>query len=84
MVRICGISKGPYWQPTFTFLSRFSPMSREGGGYLFNSSPPLPPASQTLSRAINAESSPLRIASSQTRTGNLWFLSASCNKLLLA
>ena len=30
-----------------------------------------------ISRAITAESSPLRIASSQTRTGNLWFPSAS-------
>ena len=26
-----------------------------------------------ISRAITAESSPLQIASSQTRTGNLWF-----------
>ena len=31
-----------------------------------------------ISRAITAESSPLRIASSRTRTGNLWFPSASC------
>ena len=30
-----------------------------------------------LSRAITADSSPLRIASSRTRTGNLWFPSAS-------
>ena len=30
-----------------------------------------------ISRAITAESSPLRIASSRTRTGNLWFPSAS-------
>ena len=30
-----------------------------------------------ISRAITAESSPLHIASSQTRTGNLWFPSAS-------
>ena len=30
-----------------------------------------------ISRAITAESSPLHIASSQIRTGNLWFLSAS-------
>ena len=29
-----------------------------------------------ISRAITAESSPLRIASSRTRTGNLWFSSA--------
>ena len=31
-----------------------------------------------ISRAITAESSPLHIASSRTRTGNLWFPSASC------
>ena len=31
-----------------------------------------------ISRASAAESSPLRIASSRTRTGNLWFPSASC------
>ena len=30
-----------------------------------------------ISRGIAAESSPLRIASSRTRTGNLWFPSAS-------
>ena len=30
-----------------------------------------------ISRAITAESSPLHIAGSQTRTGNLWFPSAS-------
>ena len=51
----------------------------EGGGHFFNSSLPLPSASQTLSisRAITAESSPLHIASSRTQTGNLWFPSAS-------
>ena len=31
-----------------------------------------------ISWAITTESSPLHIASSQTRTGNLWFPSASC------
>ena len=31
-----------------------------------------------ISRAITAESSPLHIASSQTRAGSLWFPSASC------
>ena len=31
-----------------------------------------------ISRATTAESSPLHIASSRTRTGNLWFQSASC------
>ena len=30
-----------------------------------------------ISRTITAESSPLHIACSRTRTGNLWFLSAS-------
>ena len=30
-----------------------------------------------ISRAITAESSPLHIASSWTRTGNLWFMSKS-------
>ena len=51
----------------------------EGGGYLFNSSLPLPPLHRhsDISRAITAESSPLRIADSRTRTGNLWFPSAS-------
>ena len=49
---------------------------RGGGrrGYLFNSSLLLPPALQQ----ITAESSPLHIASSRTRTGNLWFPSAIC------
>ena len=53
--------------------------AREGGGYFFNSSLPLPPASQTLdiSWAITAESSPLHIASSRARTRNLWFPSGS-------
>ena len=65
------------------FLSRRFTIHRragEGGVYLFNSSLPLPPASQTLrriSRVIISESSPLCIASSWTRTGNLWFPSAS-------
>ena len=31
-----------------------------------------------ISRVIAAESSPLHIVSSRTRTGNLWFPSASC------
>ena len=51
----------------------------EGGGYLFNSSLPLPPASQTyISWTITADNSPLHIASSQTWNGNLWFPGASC------
>ena len=50
----------------------------EGGGYLFNSSLPLPSLHRHLdiSWAITAESSPLHIVSSRTRTGNLWFPSA--------
>ena len=62
------------------FLSRTFTIHRtvgEGGGHLFNSSPSLPLASQTISRAITGESSPLNISCSQTRTGNLWFSSAS-------
>ena len=31
-----------------------------------------------ISRVITAESSPLRIANSRIRTGNVWFTSASC------
>ena len=48
----------------------------KGGGHVFNFSPPVPPASRTLSHiswAIAAESSPLRIGSGRTQTGNLWF-----------
>ena len=42
----------------------------EGGGYFFNSSLPLPPASQTRSTgwAITAESPPPHIANSSTQT----------------
>ena len=47
--------------------------AREGGRYFFNSSLHL-----DISRAITADSSPLQITSSRTRTGNLWFPSASC------
>ena len=46
----------------------------EGGCYLFNSSVSLPP---TSCRAITADYSPLRIASSWTQTRNLWFLRES-------
>ena len=48
--------------------------------YHVNSSLPLPPTSQTHSRVITAESSPLHIGSSWTRTRNLWFLS-NCKSL---
>ena len=34
-----------------------------------------------ISRAISAESSPLHIASSRTRNGNIWFLSTSCQPI---
>ena len=67
----------------FFFLSGFSFTNiqesqdcRGRGRALLNSSLPLPPASQTLrhnSQVITAENSPLHIASSQTRTENLWF-----------
>ena len=50
------------------FLSQTFTIHRKSGDgreYLFNSSLPLPPASQTdISQAITAESSPLHIASS--------------------
>ena len=45
----------------------------EGGGYFFNSSSPLTPATQ----AVTAESLPLHIASGVIRTENYWFLSTS-------
>ena len=48
-------------------------------GYLFNSFYyyyPLP-RHLDINRAITAESSPVHIANSQTRTGNRWFLSGS-------
>ena len=56
------------------FLSTNSNAAGEEGGNFFNSS--LPPwlSSQTH---ITTESSPLRIASSRTQTGNIWFPSAS-------
>ena len=49
---------------------------REGVGYLVNSSLPLSMVHKPLdvSRAITAESSPLHIASSQTRTESLWYM----------
>ena len=63
------------------FLSRKFTNHRtagEGGGHFFNSSPPLPPASQTLTRRLR------HIASRQTQPGNLWFPSASCQPLSYA
>ena len=36
-----------------------------------------------ISRAITTDSSPLHIASGRTRTGKLWFLSASCHEITL-
>ena len=70
-----------FFLSVFFFLSRTFTIHRtagEGGGYLFNSSPPLPPLHRHLdiSRAVTAESSPLHI-SSRTRTRNLRFSSAS-------
>ena len=64
------------------FLSRTLTIHRTVGeeeGYFFNSSLQLPLTSQTLiTQAITAESSPLHMASSPIRTGDLWFPSASC------
>ena len=47
--------------------------------FFFKTTLPLPPAHRHLhiSRTITTESSPLHIASSQTRNRNLWFPSAS-------
>ena len=62
------------------FLSRTFTNHRTAGkegGHFFNSSLPIPSASQTLSQAITAGSLPLHIASSRTQNGNLWFPSAS-------
>ena len=62
---------------TRTFTNHRTAGKREGD--FFNSSLPLPPAHRHLgiSWAITAECLPLRIASSWTRTGKLWFPSAS-------
>ena len=49
-------------------------ISGEGEGYLFNSSQPLQPASQTISQTITAESSsPPHIGNTETGTSHLWF-----------
>ena len=75
------VKKNIYCHFFLGFLSRTFVSHRtagEGGGHLFNSSLPLPAASDTdINRVITAESSPLHIASSQTLTGNLLFSSAS-------
>ena len=61
------------------FLSRKFTIHRtvgEGGGYLFNSFVTLLPASFTnldTCQVISTESSTPHIASSRTRTENLWF-----------
>ena len=65
-----------------SFLSRTLLNHRtagEWGRHFFNSSLPLPPASQILTHqpGITAESSPLHIANSRTRTANFGFPSAS-------
>ena len=77
-----GIIQTPHRFQLF-FLSGFSfTIHRKvgkGGVYLCDSSLPLPPASETLdsSWVITGESSPLHIASSRTKTGDLGFRSAS-------
>ena len=65
----------------FFFLSGFSITGQQGKGEGIYLTPlyhfhPLHRDSD-ISRAITAESSPLHIADSRTRTGNLWFPSAS-------
>ena len=65
------------------FLSRKYTIHRTagegGGGFLFNSSLPLLPVCRNLniSRTTTAGSPPLHIASSRTRTLNLWLPSTS-------
>ena len=64
----------------FSRLFKIHWITGEGRGYLFNSSSvPHKPVHRHLdiSRVIIAKSSPLHIARSRTRTGNLWFPSAS-------
>ena len=61
--------------------SWFTGQEGKGGGYLFYLTPlyhfhPLH-RHLDINRVIAIESSPLCIASNRTRTGNLWFLSAS-------
>ena len=76
------------WQRSFFFLSRFSftdihvtnhRTAGEGGGHFFNSYYHAQPLHRHLgiSRTITAENSTLHIANNRTRTGNLWFPSAS-------
>ena len=72
-----------------SFLSRPFTNHRtaeEGRGYFFSSSLSLHPLHRQLniSRAVTARRSPLHLGSSWTRTGNLWFPSASCYPLSCA
>ena len=64
--RVCFLSR------TFTIRGT----AGEGGRYLFFHFHPLH-RHLDISRAITAEGSPLHIAGSRTRTGNLWLPSAS-------
>ena len=59
--------------------SRITGLQGKGEGISLTPQYHFPPLHRHLdiSRAITAESSPLHIASSRTRTGNLWFPSAS-------
>ena len=66
----------------FFFLFRFTftnihnhRTAEEGGGYYLTPLYPFHPLHRhfDINRVITAESSPLRIASSRARTGNLWF-----------
>ena len=85
-LRIKALSRQRFFFSLFFFLSEFSftytlesQNCRGMGRHFFNSSLPLPPASQILTHqpGITAESSPLHIANSRTRTANFWFPSAS-------
>ena len=71
------------------FLSRtftINRTARERGGYIFNSSLPLPPASQALRHqpGINWRGLTSYIVSSRTQTENLWFSSISHQPLSYA
>ena len=75
------ITEAIFFLSGFSFMNIYdSQDTREGGGYLFNSSLPLPPVSKhilDISQAITTECLALHIASSWTETGNLWFPSTS-------
>ena len=81
IIKLQVIKKLKYLFFNIVFLSRTFTIHRitwEEGHYFLNSFLPLHTSSQTLkfigiSRVIAAESSPLHIASSRIRTGDIWF-----------